>query len=77
MPDARPAHPQLISTKQILLFEAPDPFEIVSRPSLTVTLPVTSTQRAAEVGGRCAVLAGPQGGTTVRATLPLAVDGRR
>jgi signal transduction histidine kinase len=34
-------------------------------------------ERAAEVGGRCAVLAGPQGGTVVRATLPLAGDGRR
>jgi Mg2+/Co2+ transporter CorB len=34
-------------------------------------------ERAAEVGGRCAVLTGPQGGTVVRATLPLAGNGRR
>jgi signal transduction histidine kinase len=33
-------------------------------------------ERAAEVGGRCAVLAGPEGGTVVRATLPLTMDGR-
>ncbi|HLL63459.1 MAG TPA: histidine kinase [Propionibacteriaceae bacterium] len=33
-------------------------------------------ERAAEVGGRCAVLARPEGGTVVRATLPLTVDGR-
>ena len=33
-------------------------------------------ERAAEVGGRCAVTPGPEGGTVVRATLPLTVDGR-
>jgi signal transduction histidine kinase len=34
-------------------------------------------ERAAEVGGRCAVLAGSDGGTVVRAALPLTMDGRR
>lgn len=33
-------------------------------------------ERAAEVGGRCAVIARPEGGTVVRATLPLTMDGR-
>jgi signal transduction histidine kinase len=33
-------------------------------------------ERAAEVGGRCAVTARPGGGTVVRATLPLDLDGQ-
>ena len=33
-------------------------------------------ERAAELGGRCAVTSGPDGGTVVRATLPLTMDGR-
>jgi signal transduction histidine kinase len=33
-------------------------------------------ERAAEVGGRCAVLNGPDGGTVVRAVLPVTMDGR-
>jgi len=33
-------------------------------------------ERAAEVGGRCAVLNGSEGGTLVLATLPLTMDGR-
>ena len=33
-------------------------------------------ERAAEVGGACAVTAGENGGTVVRASLPLASDGR-
>ena len=33
-------------------------------------------ERAAEVGGRCAVTARAGGGTVVRATLPLGPDGR-
>ena len=33
-------------------------------------------ERAAEVGGRCAVTSVPGGGTMVRAALPLTMDGR-